>query len=127
MRIGQSIWSREDFNLNNPRSSLLLSTTSNNLIKLRSDTELNRDLNAKTNEIRHETILPHGHLINSSKKLFSNTNLRHRLYEQRQCMTDYGITKTIYCFRATKISIDDTGPFWPMTFPIKHPTPSFHL
>jgi hypothetical protein len=124
MRIGQSIWSREDFNLNNPTNSLLFSTASSkSLIKFQSDTEISQNFELNPNE--EEFILPHGNLINSSKKLLSNKLIRNRIYEQHQYPLNDGTFKTVYYFRATKISIDDTGPFWPMAFPIKHPTPSF--
>ncbi|CAF3345315.1 unnamed protein product [Rotaria sp. Silwood1] len=125
MRIGQSIWSREDFNLNNPTSSLVLSTKANNLIKLRSAAEFNRSFDTHNDDNEQEIILPHGHLINSSKNLFSNLQLRSRIYEQQQFVSNDGTVKTVYYFRATRICVDESGPFWPMTFPIKHPTPSF--
>jgi hypothetical protein len=118
MRIGQSIWSRDDFNLNN-------STSSKSSIKFQSDTDTCRSLNFDDDRIEEEVILPHGNLINSSKKLFLNKHLRNRIYEQHQRTLNDGTFKTIYHFRATRISIDDDGPFWPMAFPIKHPTPSF--
>jgi hypothetical protein len=127
MRIGQSIWSREDFNLNNPTSSLLFSTTSSkSVFKFQSDTELipSSDLNNQ-DENEQEFLLPHGYSINSSKKLFSDKLLRNRICEQHQYALNDGTFKTIYYFRTTKIAFDDTGPFWPMAFPIKHPTPSF--
>ncbi|CAF0774359.1 unnamed protein product [Rotaria sordida] len=125
MRIGQSIWSREDFNLNNPTSSLVLSTKAKNLINFRSDTEFTQSFNTNNNENEEEIILPHGHIINSSKNLFSNLQLRSRVYEQQQFKSNDGTIKTVYYFRATRICIDDSGPFWPMAFPIKHPTPTF--
>ncbi|CAF2856372.1 unnamed protein product [Rotaria sp. Silwood2] len=125
MRIGQSIWSREDFNLNNPTSSLVLSTKAKSLIKFRSDTDLNRSFDTHNDENEQEIILPHGHPINSSKNLFSNLQLRSRIYEQQQFVSKDGTVKTVYYFRATRICIDESGPFWPMAFPIKHPTPSF--
>lgn len=129
MRIGQSIWSREDFNLNNPTSSLLFSTSattsSKSLIKFQSDTEFNQNSENFKNDNEEEYILPHGNLINSSKKLLLNKLVRNRIYEQQQIQSYDGTYKTIYYFRATKISIDDTGPFWPMAFPIKHSSPIF--
>ena len=119
MRIGQSIWSREDFNLNNPSSSLLFSTTSSKTSwKIPSNTDFNE--NPET-----EVLLPHGIPINSSRKLFSNKLVRNRIYEQQEQILEDGTSKTIYFFRATKIAVDDSGPFWPMAFPIKHPTPTF--
>ncbi len=122
MRIGQSIWSREDFNLNNPTSSLLFSTTSSkSLFKFQSDIEISQESELYEQDI----LLPHGNLINSSKKLFANKIVRNRIYEQHQQALNDGTFKTIYYFRATKISLDDTGPFWPMAFPIKLPAPSF--
>jgi hypothetical protein len=123
MRIGQSIWSREDFNLNNPTNSLLFSTTSSSksLVKFQSDIENSQNLELYEQEI----ILPHGNLINSSKKLFANKIIRSRIYEQHQYALNDGTLKTIYCFRSTQIPVDDTGPFWPMAFPIKYPTPTF--
>lgn len=127
MRIGQSIWSREDFNLNNPTSSLLFSSTSSSksLINFQSENKLCQNSEILKNETEEEFILPHGNLINSSKKLLSNKLVRNRIYEQQQIPLSDGTFKTVYYFRATKISIDDTGPFWPMAFPIKHPAPSF--
>jgi len=126
MRIGQSIWSREDFNLNSTTSSLLFSTTSSkSILKFQSDTELSENFRINHQENEEEFILPHGNLINSSKKLFSNKLVRNRIYEPHQLTSNDGTIKTIYHFRATKISVDDTGPFWPMAFPIRHPTPSF--
>ena len=127
MRIGQSIWSREDFNLNNPTSSLLFSTTttasssSKSIVKFQSDADICQDSELYEQEI----IFPHGNLINSSKKLFANKIVRNRIYEQHQYPLKDGTFKTIYLFRATKIPVDDSGPFWPMAFPIKHPTPTF--
>lgn len=125
MRIGQSIWSREDFNLNNPRSSLVLSSKSKTLLKFRSDTDLTRHDDKNDEENEQDFILPHGNIINSSKNLFLNTHLRSRIYEQQQYVSNDGSVKTVYYFRSTRICIDHTGPFWPMAFPIKHPTPSF--
>jgi hypothetical protein len=125
MRIGQSIWSREDFNLNNPTNSLLFSTTtsssSKSIVKFQSDTDICQD-----SELYEQGIIfPHGNLINSSKKLFANKIVRNRIYEQHQHALNDGTFKTIYLFRATKIPVDDSGPFWPMAFPIKHPSPTF--
>ncbi|CAM4797541.1 unnamed protein product [Rotaria magnacalcarata] len=125
MRIGQSIWSREDFNLNNPSSSLLLSAKSNTLLKLRSNNELNRSFNKNNDETEEENSSSNGNIINSSKNLFVNLQLRSRIYEEHELATINGTIKKIYSFRSTKISIDDSGPFWPMAFPMKHPTPSF--
>ncbi|CAM4795136.1 unnamed protein product [Rotaria magnacalcarata] len=125
MRIGQSIWSREDFNLNNPSSSLLLSAKSNTLLKLRSNNELNRSFNKNNDETEEENSSSNGNIINSSKNLFVNLQLRSRIYEEHELATSNGTIKKIYSFRSTKISIDDSGPFWPMAFPMKHPTPSF--
>ena len=123
MRIGQSIWSREDFNLNNPTSSLLFSTTSSSksIAKFQSET----DISQQSELYEQEILLPHGNPINSSKKLFANKIIRNRIYEQHQHPLHDGTFKTIYYFRATKIPVDDSGPFWPMAFPIKHPTPTF--
>ncbi|CAF3438790.1 unnamed protein product [Rotaria socialis] len=125
MRIGQSIWSREDFNLNNPSSSLLLSAKSNSLLKLRSNNELNRSFNKNNDESEEDNSSSNGNIINSSKNLFVNLQLRSRIYEEHQLATSYGTIKKSYSFRSTKISIDDSGPFWPMAFPMKYPTPSF--
>lgn len=123
MRIGQSLWSREDFNLTNPSSSLFFSTTSSRnswKLPIETDITLNSDVNTET-----EVLLPHGNPINSSRKLFSNKLVRNRIYEEHQQVLHDGSLKTIYYFRATKIILDDSGPFWPMAFPIKHPTPTF--
>jgi len=126
MRIGQSLWSREDFNLNNPTSSLFFSTTSSkSILKFPSNTELSQNPEIDNNENEQNILLPHGNVINSSKKLFSNKVLRNQIFEQHQFALNDGTFKTNYYFRTTKICIDDTGPFWPMAFPIKHPTPTF--
>lgn len=120
MRIGQSIWSREDFNLSNPSSSLLFATASSKTSwKIPSDADFN------DNQDSEFLLLPHGNPINSSRKLFSNKLVRNRIYEQQEQVLADGTTKTIYFFRATKIALDDSGPFWPMAFPIKHPAPTF--
>lgn len=125
MRIGQSIWSREDFNLNNPSSSLILSAKSNSLLKYRSNLELNRSFDKNPDENEQENTVPNENLINSSKNLFINLQLRSRIYDERQLRTIDGNIKKVYSFRSTKISIDESGPFWPMAFPMKHPVPSF--
>ncbi|UJR33783.1 hypothetical protein I4U23_021209 [Adineta vaga] len=113
MRIGQSIWSREDFNLNHPTSSLIFSRTSNSLLKFYSDTELGLEENEQENT------------INSSKKLFSNINFRSRIYKKQESILNDGTIKTTFCFRSTDIPVDDHGPFWPMIVPINHLGPSF--
>ena len=124
MRIGQSLWSREDFNLTNPTSSLFFSTTasSKNSWNIPSESDITQTSDVNTES---DVLLPHGNPINSSRKLFSNKLVRNRIYEQHQQVLNDGTFKTIYFFRATKIALDDSGPFWPMAFPIKHPTPTF--
>jgi len=124
MRIGQSIWSREDFNLKNPSSSILFSSPLSSGSLSRFSTEQIED---ETQNLEPEIVLPHGNLINSSKKLFVNKLVRNRVYEPQKCTTYDGTPKTIFYFRTTRILIDETGPFWPMAFPIKHPTPSIFL
>jgi hypothetical protein len=126
MRVGRSIWSREDFNQNNPTSSLIFSRTSKSAIKFHSDTELNHTFDVNTDQSDPQEIpLPHGNLINSSKKIFSNRNFRSRIYKQHQFILKDGTIKTIYYFRSTEIPVDHNGPFWPLAFPLKHPTLSF--
>ena len=125
MRVGQSLWSREDFNLSNTTSSLIFSRTSKSLVKFHSDTELNHSFDITTDDNEQKIKLRPGNVINSSKKLFSNTNFRNRMYKQHQFKSKDDNIKTIYFFRSTEIPIDDNGPFWPLAFPIRHPTLSF--
>ncbi|CAF4838311.1 unnamed protein product, partial [Rotaria sp. Silwood1] len=84
--------------------------------KLRPAAEFNRSFDTHNDDNEQEIILPHGHLINSSKNLFSNLQLRSRIYEQQQFVSNDGTVKTVYYFRATRICVDESGPFWPMTF-----------
>jgi hypothetical protein len=125
MRVGQSIWSREDFNVSNPTSSFIFSRTSKILTKFPSDNELDQSFDVNTDENEQKIKSSHGNEINSSKKLFSNINFRSRIYKQHQFILKDGNIKTLYYFRSTEIPVDDNGPFWPLAFPIKHTTPSF--
>ena len=125
MRIGQSIWSREDFNLNNPRSLLLFSTSSKSFVQFHTDLHSTPECDADQHETDPQTGLPQEDSINSSRKLFSNLQFRNRIYEQQQHPLSDGTSKIVYFFRGTKIPVDETGPFWPMAFPIKFPPLSF--
>lgn len=126
MRVGQSIWSRDDFNLQNPRSLLLFSSSSKNFVRFHSESLLQLQSNSNDpNDDEYDSIVPSAQTINSSKKLFFNPQFRNRIYESRQITLPDGTVKTVYYFHSTKILIDETGPFWPMAFPIKHPSPSF--
>ena len=128
MRIGQSIWSRDDFNLQNPKSLLLFPTSSKSFLKFDAKSLLKSHLDPtdqNDDDDEEYSGLPSSQQINSSKKLFFNPQFRHRIYEPHQYTLPDGTRKTIYYFQATKISVDETGPFWPMAFPIKHPTPLF--
>ncbi|CAF1456149.1 unnamed protein product [Didymodactylos carnosus] len=112
VRIGQSIWSREDFNLTN-------------LIKI--NTRQNGEDEGENGDILGENNILNDNTIQSSKKLFLNSDARNRIYEERKLLMSDGSIKIDYCFINTGIVVDVHGPFWPMAHPIKHPTPSFNL
>ena len=126
MRVGQSIWAREDVHLHDRTGSLLFATTrSKEFLRHHSNPELLDSFDDDHLEYEQGLALPQTNSIHSSKSLFSDVQARNLAYEEHQSVSDDGSIKTVHYYHRTNIPVDINGPFWPTEFPIKHALPSF--
>jgi hypothetical protein len=129
MRIGESIWSRADFKQLNTTSSLRHSTTSTSTVKLNCDIDSSLQSNTvDSNRDGKEIVHASHHIIDSSKRIVFNRLFPNPTCKQHRYTLSNETSRIVHRFQTTDILVDENGPFWPLTFPMKHTKASFlHL
>ena len=126
MRVGQSIWAREEVHLHDRAGSLLFTAPrSKEFVRHHSNPALVDSFDDDHSVYEQDSTLPQTNSISSSKSLFSNVHSRNLAYDEHQAVSNDGSIKTVHYYHRTQIAVDINGPFWPTEFPIKHALPSF--